>query len=121
NVGAAVICKNNNEYEQISLGAKAEVVDAETVVIRKAIQYAYEYCRRHRQIRQVTVFSDSQSSIQRFNKTNAFSGQQNVIEAHKYAERLHNVNVKTRVEWVPSHSDIKYNEIVDQLAKEAIT
>ena len=44
-----------------------------------------------------------------------------MIEAHKYAERLHNVNVKTRVEWVPSHSDIKYNEIVDQLVKEVIT
>ena len=88
NVGAAMICKNNNEYEQINLGTKAEVVDAETVAIRKAIQYAYEHCRRHRQIRQVIIFSDSQSSIQKFNKTNAFSGQQNVILVYKYAEQL---------------------------------
>src|SRR5436853_47294 len=38
-VGAAMICKNNNEYRQIRLSTKAEVVDAETVAIRKAIQY----------------------------------------------------------------------------------
>jgi ribonuclease HI len=68
----------------------------------------------------VIVFSDSQSSTRKFDKINAFSSQQNVIKAHEYAEQLYEINVKTRIEWVPSHSDIKYNEIVDKLAKEAI-
>src|SRR5438094_751868 len=54
-------------------------------------------------------------------RTNAFSSQQNVIEAHEYAEKLYDINVRTKVEWVPSHSDIQHNEIVDKLAKEATT
>jgi hypothetical protein len=86
NIGAALICKNNKEYAQIRLSTKSEVVDAETVAIRKALEYAYEYCRHCRQIKQVIVFSDSQSSIRKFDKINAFSSQQNVIKAHEYAE-----------------------------------
>ena len=120
-VGAAVVCRNNNQYEQVRLSVKSEVVDAETVAIRKALEYAYDYCKRHRQIKQVIVFSDSQSSIRKLERTDAFSSQQNVIEAHEYAEKLHNINVRTKVEWVPSHSDIQHNEIVDKLAKEATT
>ena len=72
-VGAAVICRNNNQYEQIRLSTKSEVVDAETVAIRKALEYAYDYCRRDRQIKQVIVFSDSQSSIRKLERTDAFS------------------------------------------------
>ena len=97
-VSAAVVCRNNNQFEQIRLSTKSEVVDAETVAIRKALEYAYDYCRRHRQIKQVIIFSDSQSSIRKLERTDAFSSQQNVIEAHEYAEKLHDINVIIKVE-----------------------
>src|SRR5204862_1651140 len=94
-VGSAVVSRNNDQYEQVRLSVKSEVVDAETVAIRKALEYAYNYCKSHRQIKQVFVFLDSQSSIRKLERTDAFSSQQNVIEAHAYAEKLYDINVRT--------------------------
>ena len=47
-VGAAIVCRNNNQYEQVRLSVKSKVVDVETVVIRKILEYAYNYCKYHR-------------------------------------------------------------------------
>jgi len=72
-LSAAVICRNNDQYEQVRLSMKSKVVDTETVAIRKALKYAYNYCKGYRQIKQVIVFSNSQSSIRKLERTDAFS------------------------------------------------
>jgi ribonuclease HI len=112
-VGCAFICKNNEESKYVNLKDKAEVVNGEIVVIREVFKYALTKCRQNRLLKKIYIFSDSQSSIQKLRKTNAFSEQKNVIEINEYVEKLHDLNIKCVVEWLSSHSNIEYNEKID--------
>jgi hypothetical protein len=74
NVECIFICKNNEEFKRVNLKDKAEIVNEEIVAIRKVFKYALMKCRQNRLLKKIYIFSDSQLSIQKLRKTNAFSG-----------------------------------------------
>jgi ribonuclease HI len=103
-----------------------EVFDAEFFAIREAVHQLREflviyYERENCPIRKVFIFSDSQSGLKRIHNLTIRLGQlliQKLINDLLWITNKFQIIV--RFEWVPGHSRIRGNEIVNQLAKEAI-
>jgi hypothetical protein len=67
----------------------------------------------------ITIHSDAQAAIARVGHTGTGPGQQRAIRVVKAVQRRHQRGWRTRIEWVPGHTEVSGNERADQLAGEA--
>jgi ribonuclease HI len=101
------------------------VFDAELFTIRKAVHQLREFLATYHErgncpIRKVFIFSDSQLGLKRIHNL-ITRPRQSLIQ--KLTNNLlwitNKFQITMQFEWVPGHSEIRNNEIVDQLAKKA--
>ena len=98
------------------LGHNKEVFDAEVFAIYQALRLLD---RRQAAGQQYTIFSDSQAAIQRIRTDMLGPGQQWARAAMEVHARLTARGNEVTLHWVPAHSGVMGNEVVDGLAKEA--
>jgi ribonuclease HI len=127
--GAAVyrVSGHNTKDWMWHLGECMEVFDAELFAIERAFVQSEAFLTTYREkgvncpIRKVFIFSDSQSGMKRINNLITRPGQTLIHRITECATRITKKfpGVTIQIEWVPGHSAIPGNEIVDALAKEA--
>lgn len=92
-----------------------------------AIYYALEYIAPFAKQKQVSVYSDSQSSVKALNNSKYYSLSQrkrrkqpnyDIIEATYHL--LSKFDSNPTISWVKGHSMLEFNELADKIAKEAI-
>ena len=117
-VGAACAWNSDGEWvwRGFYLGSNKEVFDAETVAIYQALKILD---RQRTTGQQYTIFSDSQAAIQRIRTDSVGPGQQWARAALEVYARLAARDNEVTIRWVPAHSGVVGNEMVDGFAKEA--
>lgn len=114
--GAACYNKTTGETKVIGLHKNSTVFSAEVRAIEEAllsIKHHHQDCIR--------IFTDSQSALQaildtKVNTTRSLA----VVHCKQMLLELKNNNEDIQVVWIPGHTGIPGNEIVDKLAKAAI-
>ena len=119
-LGTGIVWEKASKWHQKSLGIgySKEIVDAELIGILEALRIAVKE-RKLRNYSQLTIFSDSQTAIQRTLNDKSGSGQALAIEIIAITEGLKEKGVQTTIRWVSSHFGTEGNEKADQLAKKA--
>jgi hypothetical protein len=101
-----------------------KIFDAELFTIRETVYQLREflatyYERGNCPIRKIFIFSDNQLGLKRIHNLTT-RPKQSLIQ--KLTNNLlwitNKFQITVQFEWVPGHSEIRNNEIVDQLAKE---
>ena len=111
-VGLAVY--GSNIKIQIALPTKASVFTAELLAIKNALKVISD-----RKLKNVTIFSDSLSSLQAIK---SYSSQNKIVSHIKFIlHTLKQRQIFVTFCWIPSHIGIDGNEKVDSYAKEAIS
>jgi ribonuclease HI/exonuclease III len=120
NLTAGAYCSDDHTMKNtISFGEMKEVFDAELLAINLAMQ---DVCSLEAILPStLTIFSDSQASIQRCRHLQPSAGQSTVFSIWNYARQLCQRGVKTTISWVPGHEGIEGNEQADKLAGQATT
>ena len=93
-----------------------KIFDAELFAIEKAFKLALHQMFFY--IKDIWVFSDSQATIQRIQKSDVNADQNNVLAIEKYTTKIKvKYQVNIHLNWIPEHMNIKGNELADQAAK----
>jgi ribonuclease HI len=118
----AAICringKNTKDWSWF-LGSCMEVFDAELFAIREAVYQLREFLATYHErgncpIRKVFIFSDSQSGLKRIHNLTTRPGQSLIQKLTNDLLWITNkFQITVQFEWVPGHSGIRGNEIVD--------
>ena len=76
---------------------------------------AYLNLSPEKQLDGITIFSDSRSALQAL--SNGLSNL--VLDIISLLDRVHGLDKKCILQWIPAHVDLEFNEIADSLAKRA--
>jgi ribonuclease HI len=96
-----------------------EVFDAELFAIREAVHQLREFLATYHErgncpIRKVFIFSDSQSGLKRIHNLTTRPGQSLIQKLTNDLLWITNkFQITVQFEWVPGHSGIRGNEIMD--------
>ncbi|KAI5788746.1 ribonuclease H-like domain-containing protein [Pyronema domesticum] len=118
-VGCGIAWQDENE-DWIGLithiGMNKEVYDAELFAIEQAMR---RFVNRGQQHQHYTIFSDSQSALERCRNDKPGPGQA-IARSIIYGSLVLAINrCKVTLRWVPAHKGVPGNEKADQLAKKA--
>ena len=111
-VGVGYAVYGNNIKVQASLNNKASVFTAELLAIKSALISV-----RKNHLNEVTIFSDSLSSI---NAINSYTSKHKIVNEIRFV--LHEMKlqkISVTLCWIPSHIGLEGNEKADMYAKEA--
>lgn len=116
-VGCAFIIVNYDNFEEaidmIRLSDNSSVYQAELMAISMSIN---ELSRSNLNGKSIYILTDSLSSIYSINNCN-----RQYLLSSQIRNKINNLqdkfNCKFHLSWIPSHSGIYFNELVDQLAK----
>ena len=98
---------------QSSLPDNASIYTAELTAIKAAIDNVIKF-----KVKNVTIFSDSQSAIKGIESY--YTKHPIVLEIQAALHKLESNSMKVTLCWIPAHVGIKGNEEADKAAKEAI-
>ena len=107
--GTEAAVTNINNYKQIRLPNIASIYSVELQVIKMALDMI-----KNSEMGKSIIFSDSLIAIQERNQNHLYI--QEILETYHY---LTNFDKTVILAWVPSHVDIKSNQMADTLTKEA--
>ena len=117
--GACLFFPNQEKIELHQPVAKrASILLGELVAIKMALEYVKTEVNK-REIKQLSVLSDSQSAVGILTL-----GWQNkshtrvVAEVQQTIKNLEDKGIKIEINWTPGHAEIEGNEIADRLAKQ---
>ena len=66
----------------------------------------------------IWIFCDNQFAVRRMRYKRPLPGQEYILKTHRNAEILASRGIRTHINWVPGHVNVKGNERADILAKE---
>jgi ribonuclease HI len=119
-----VVFKNKNTTNSLELaytsksniGYNQLVYNGELEAITQAMEYASEQASPNQHY---YIYADNQASLLRLKTPSDNPGQDCQIRATLASELASNKGAKITLNWVPGHTEIPGNELVDKLAKEA--
>ncbi len=119
--GAAVVWKLENSWlmQKVTLGKNKEIFDTEIWGVSKAVKVAEQSYLRSPHLSVISIFCDSQHVINRLKVMDCKAGQALKAQIYQKVERLIQQGHEISLRWVPSHSKVEGNEMVDKAAKEA--
>lgn len=120
--GAFIIIPGNDDPVCLkrAVSKNGSILLGELVAIQMTIEYITG--RSNTGIEQLHIFSDSQTAVGVLTlgwdaKTHGCT----IQETKRAVDRLNQAGVTLEISWTPGHSDIRGNDIADQLAKEGAT
>jgi len=118
-VGCAVVWKEERwNKRRVHLGRQKEAFDAEMYAMSEAVKIANEICRR-KEVRRVTIFTDSQATLRRIQSDEPGPGQVLALRTMNWESELTDKNIQVEYRWVPAHKGVEGNEEADQQATKA--
>jgi ribonuclease HI len=120
NLGAGIAYSDDNRIyyqESYNLGSNLEVFDAELFAIYKAFILIQKKISRNSNIQEYWIFSDSKAAIQRIQRNRIHAGQYIIDKIRNIVQKIDLNKIKINIEWVPSHMNIRGNELADLAAK----
>ena len=84
-----------------------------------AIERAIEWVKSTGSVGEYLILTDSKSSLQLINKREPKTHKECITRIQKLLINLRQKEIRIILQWVPGHSGIKGNELVDKLAKQA--
>ena len=99
---------------------RGSILLGEMVAIKMALQYIVRCKAQGEGISKVHIFSDSQSAVGQLTLGWAANSHKTTVqEVIREKQKLEEKKITVEVSWSPGHADIKGNDYVDKLAKEA--
>ena len=119
--GAAIVWKLDNRWlmQKVTLGKNKEIFDAKMWGISKAVKVAEQSCLKAPQLLVISIFCDSQHAINSLKVMDCKAGQALKAQICQKVKQLIEQGHEISVRWVPSHSKVEGNEMVDKAAREA--
>jgi len=118
-VGCAVVWKEERwNKRRVHLGRQKEAFDAEMYTMSEAVKIADEVCEQ-KEVRRVTIFTDSQATLRRIQLDEPGSGQVLALRTMNWESELTDKNIQMEYRWVPAHRGVEGNEEVDLQATKA--
>lgn len=115
--GCAFFHSNDLVSKKYKLPDVTSIYTAELIAIREAMKYALQHHKSH-----FVIFTDSKSSVDKLKNIKISAELHNIIvDILTIHEQLYINKKLIVVSWIKGHSGIRNNEIVDQLAKAAVT
>jgi ribonuclease HI len=84
----------------------------------EAVKIADEICGK-KEVRRVTVFTDSQATLRRIQSDEPGSGQALALRTMNWESELTDKNISVEYRWVPAHKGVEGNEEADLQATKA--
>lgn len=107
-----VYIENTNQRLSFRLIRETSITSAEIIAIHLALKHI-----ERGNLKNYVVFTDSKSACTMLNEARETKGgEKNLVEILSLCEKSN-----TAIQWIPSHVDIRGNEIADQLAKQGIS
>jgi len=118
-VGCTVIWKEERwNKRRMHLGRQKEAFDAEMYAMSEAVKIADEICQE-KEVRKVTVFTDSQATLQRIQSDEPGPRQALTLRTMNWKRELADKNIQVEYQWVPAHNGVEGNEEADSQATKA--
>jgi len=118
-VGCAVVWKEERwNKRRVHLGRQKEAFDAEMYAMSEAVKIADNICRE-KEVRRVTVFTDSQATLRRIQSDEPGPGQELTLRTMNWESELADKNIPVKYRWVPAHKGVEGNEEADLQATKA--
>ena len=101
------------------MGSHCEVFDAEARALNLGFKAAVQFIKQHREISRIFVFIDNASVVQLAMTSPVCSSQDQFLQFESDASQWleSSTSNRLRLEWIPSHTDIKGNDAADDQAK----
>ena len=123
NLGAGIFYTKNFNTENSrslswNLDSHMKVFDAELFALKEAFKIAFNQISIF--TTDIWIFSDSQATIQRIQKSSLNAGQSHVLAIENWIAKIktktkHQIDI--HLSWIPGHMNITGNELADQAAK----
>ena len=91
---------------------QTEIAVAEIFAIKKALQYILE-----KEVPKTVIFSDSKSALYMLKDRKPTSYNEIIYETQKVIMQIQGKGLTFDIQWIPSHCNIRGNEVADQAAK----
>jgi ribonuclease HI len=119
-VGCAVVWEEGRRWSKrrVHLGRQKEAFDAEMYAMSEAVKIADEICGR-KEVRRVTIFTDSQATLQRIQLDEPGPGQALALRTMNWESELIKKNIRVEYWWVHAHKGVEGNEEADLQATKA--
>ncbi|XP_037774597.1 uncharacterized protein LOC119571289 [Penaeus monodon] len=111
---AAIYIQNKNITTIWKLPPKIEITHAELFAIKQGLKYVI-----NNKLTKTIILTDSQSSLQLIKNPKPLNYKQITYEIQKQIHFRTTRKQEIKIQWIPSHKNIKGNEIVDLAAKKA--
>ncbi|XP_031782179.1 uncharacterized protein LOC116416762 [Nasonia vitripennis] len=117
--GAAIYSPYNNLEKKFKFNKIASIFTAEAFAILQTLKIVL-----NKNIKTSRIFTDSQSVLQAikyFSPLKTKNMSYLILDIKNLLYEIINKKLKLKIYWIPAHKNITNNEIVDKLAKDAIT
>lgn len=111
---AAIYIQDNNITTIWKLPNNTEIIEAELFAIKQGLKYI-----QNNKLSKSVLFTDSKSALQLISNPKPKNSKSMTFEIQELIYTMVNQNQIIMLQWIPSHKNIKGNEIVDQAAKKA--
>lgn len=111
---AAIYIQDNNITTIWKLPNNTEIIEAELFAIKQGLKYI-----QNNKLSKSVIFTDSKSALQLISNPKPKNSKSMTFEIQELIYTMVNQNQIIMLQWIPSHKNIKGNEIVDQAAKKA--
>jgi len=113
-VGCVVVWGREERWNKmrVHLGRQKEAFDAEMYAMSEAVKIADEIGDK-KEVRRVTIFTNSQATLQRIQSDEPGPGQALVLRTLNWESDLTDKNIQVEYRWVPAHKGVEDNEEAD--------
>ncbi|XP_062704533.1 uncharacterized protein LOC134286857 [Aedes albopictus] len=110
----AFVDTQNNSQVARKINENYSIMNAELLAIREALRYTQE-----KQLDRVVILTDSKSACEAIKNTENANDNFLVFDINQLRNQLIQRNIK--IQWIPSHIDVRGNDLADRAAVQATT